>query len=175
MAIVAKAGATYPVCPSGSHVGVCIDVVDLGLVKSTYAGKTKNQHKIRVVWQTDEYQDNGNPFNVSKRYTLSLHEKSTLRKDLESWRGRPFTGEELEGWDVESVLGAAALISVVQNASGGNVYANVAAIMRPPKGTPIPEIDLTYVRVKDRKDEDESGEAPHDDDEWTATDDDVPF
>jgi hypothetical protein len=173
MAIMAKAGATYPVCPSGSHVAICIDVVDLGLVKSTYGEKAKTQHKIRIVWQTGEYQDNGKAFHVSKRYTLSLHEKAALRKDLESWRGRPFTGEELEGWDVESVLGAAALLSVVQNATNGSVYANVAAIMRPPKGTVLPALDPSYVRMKDRK-EDEShddGPAP----EWSATDDDVPF
>lgn len=174
MAIMAKAGATYPVCPSGSHVGICVDVVDLGLVKSEYGGKAKTQHKIRLIWQTGELQENGKPFQVSKRYTLSLHEKAALRKDLESWRGRPFTGEELEGWDVESVLGAGALLSVVQNATGGNIYANVAAIMRPPKGTVLPILDAGYMRVKDRKEDDE-----HADDgppaEWTATDDDVPF
>ena len=174
MALVAKAGATYPVCPGGSHVGICIDVVDLGLVKSEYGGKAKTQHKIRIVWQTGEPRDDGKHHQVSKRYTLSLHEKASLRKDLESWRGRPFTSEELEGWDVESVLGAGALLSVVQNATNGNIYANVAAIMRPPKGTILPILDSGYVRVKDREPEDEArddGPSP----EWSVTDDDVPF
>jgi len=174
MAIMAKAGAAYPVCPSGSHVGICVDVVDLGLVKSEYSGKAKTQHKIRIIWQTGELQDNGKPFQVSKRYTLSLHEKSSLRKDLESWRGRAFSGEELEGWDVESVLGAGALLSVVQNAANGTIYANVAAIMRPPKGTILPILDHEYVRVKDRKsEEDHTDDGPSP--EWTPTDDDVPF
>jgi hypothetical protein len=173
MAIMAKAGPVYPVCPAGSHISVCVDVVDLGLVKSTYGEKTKSQHKIRIIWQTGEKQQDATPYYASKRYTLSLHEKAALRKDLESWRGRPFSNEELEGWDVESVLGAAAFISVVQEAKGGSLYANVAAIMRPPKGIPLPELDKKYVRVKDRKPEN-AADAPAGDD-WQATDDDVPF
>jgi len=174
MAIVATKGANYPVCPNGSHMGICIDVVDLGMVKSTYGEKTKTQHKIRVIWQTGEMRDDGKPFQISKRYTLSLHEKSTLRKDLESWRGRPFTDGELEGWDVESVLGAGAMLSVVQNASNGNVYANVAAIMKPPKGMPLPERDMSYVRVHDRPKDAEAQPGP-DLGEWQADDDSVPF
>src|SRR6185312_17440172 len=104
---------------------------------------------IRVVWQVAENREDGKPFHVSKRYTLSLHEKSSLRKDLESWRGRPFTDGELEGWDVEGVLGAAAMLSVVQTAQQGNVYANVSAIMRPPKGMPVPAPDPSSIRVQD--------------------------
>lgn len=176
MAIVAKKGATYPVCPGGSHIGICIDVVDLGMVKSTYSGKTKTQHKIRIIWSVGELRDDGKPHQVSKRYTLSLHEKSALRKDLESWRGQPFTDAQLEGWDVEGVIGVGAMLSVVQNAQGGSVYANVAAIMRPPKGMALPIVDPSYLRVQDRpKDEpgkvDEGPQAG----EWEATDDDVPF
>jgi hypothetical protein len=176
MPILAKKAPSYPVCPGGSHIGVCIDVVDMGMVKSNYNGKPKTQHKIRIVWQTGETQENGKPFHVSKRYTLSLHEKSSLRKDLESWRGRAFTESELEGWDVEGVLGAGAMLSVVQVAQNGNVYANVTAIMRPPKGMALPMIDTTYVRVQDRKTEDEApGDGPPEHEEWVPTDDDVPF
>ena len=40
----------------------------------------------------------GKPFLVRRRYTASLHEKSALRKDLESWRGRAFTNVELDGF-----------------------------------------------------------------------------
>ena len=118
-----------------------------------------------------EYNAEKKPFVVWKRYTLSLHEKSALRKDLEPWRGRPFTEEELQGWDVESVIAAPCMISVVQNASGGNVYANVSGIMRLPKGMEAPNIIPSYVRFKDPTD----SEAPPHEGEWQASDDDVPF
>lgn len=178
MAIVASKGSSYPVCPAGSHVGVCVDVVDLGMIKSEYAGKAKTQHKVRLAWQVDEMRDDGKPFVVSKRYTLSLHEKASLRKDLESWRGRAFTDPELEGFDLENLLGAGAMLSVMQVAQKGSIYANITAIMRPPKGMPLPALDSSYVRMQDRKPEDSApgnGNVPDGDEGWVPTDDDVPF
>ncbi len=173
MAIVASKGASFVPCPAGSHVSVCCDVVDLGIVKTQYKDKVKAQHKIFIVWQTPEKNDEGKYLTVRKRYTLSLHERSTLRKDLESWRGRAFTEEELNGWDVENVLGVPCMLSVVHAAVNGKVYANVAAIMKAPKGISAPEIDPSYVRVQDRPKDD--GEVPPESGEWSATDDDVPF
>ena len=156
---------------------MCIDVVDLGLIASNFKGVSKTQHKVKVVWQVDELREDGTPFHASKRYTLSLHEKSALRKDLESWRGRAFTEDELEGWDVENVLGAAAMISVVQEAKNGTVYSNVNAVMRPPKGVTGPKPDEKYIRVKDRKPENvatgNQSEPPDFDGHYT--DDDIPF
>jgi hypothetical protein len=38
------------------------------------------------------------PYVVSKTYTLSMHEKATLRRDLESWRGQGFTEKEAEAF-----------------------------------------------------------------------------
>ena len=55
----------------------------------------------------------GKPFLISRRYSLSLHEKSSLRRDLESWRGRAFTQEELRGFDLEVLIGVGCLVSVV--------------------------------------------------------------
>lgn len=172
MAIVAKksGGGNFNPAPSGSWGAVCCDVVDLGIVESTYSGKTKKQHKIRVVWQIDENMEDGNLFLVSQRYTLSLHEKATLRKDLEAWRGRPFSDDELEGFDVETVIGAPCLLSVVQAASGGNIYANVKGVMKLPRGMQAIRI-RDYVRMKDRKPEDASDIPPS----GEITDDDVPF
>lgn len=164
MAIVAKAsGGNFTPAPAGSWGAVCCDVVDLGIVESTFSGKTKKQHKIRVVWQIDENMENGKPFLASQRYTLSLHDKAGLRKDLESWRGRAFTDEELEGFDVETVIGAPCLLSIVQAASGGNVYANVKGVMKLPRGMQAIRV-RDYIRVVDRKAEagtDTSDIPPH--------------
>ena len=174
MAITATAGAKYEVCPAGSFAAVCCDVVDMGIIKTTYSGKEKKQHKIRIGWQVDDKRADDKPFIVWKRYTLSLHEKSALRKDLEPWRGRPFTEDELQGFDVETVIGAPCMISVVQAAAGGNIYANVSGIMRLPKGMTAPAIDSSYVRVQDRpKEGDEADAGPEP--EWQADLDDVPF
>jgi hypothetical protein len=172
MPIIAKAsGSNFIPAPAGPHPSVCVDVVDLGTLEITYANQTKKQHKIDIVWQISEEMDDGRPYRVKKRYTLSLHEKAGLRKDLENWRGRPFTDTELDGFDVETVIGVACLLNVIHNASGGNIYANVSTIMRLPKGMQAPTA-RDYVRVIDREPPEGQPEAP-----WNPeiTDDDVPF
>lgn len=180
MAIIAKAGADYPLCPAGTHAAVCVDVVDLGICKSTYDGKERKERKIRFVWQIDEVDLQGKMFTANRRYTLSLHEKASLRKDLESWRGRPFSEDELRGFDVETVLGAGAMISVVHSAKDGKTFDNVSAVMRPPKGMSIPQPDDTYIRVINRPgavavgavNEMDQGPAPEG---WVPSDEDIPF
>jgi hypothetical protein len=169
MPIIAKAGPTFTPAPAGAHASICVDVIDKGVLEVTYQGKTKQQHKIDIVWQIGEDMDDGRPFRVQKRYTLSLHEKAALRKDLESWRGRAFAEAELEGFDVESIVGVACLLNVIHKLSGGGLpYANVSTVMRLPKGMDAPTA-RDYVRMIDR----EAKEEP----QWNPeiTDDDIPF
>lgn len=151
MAIVAQAGTSsrdFTPAPSGVHQAVCCDVVDLGMVQGNFGEK----HKIRVMWQIDEAMDDGRPFIVAKRYTLSLHEKATLRKDLESWRGKAFAENEVaSGFDVERLIGANCLINVVHTPKGDKVYADVTAVMQLKKGMTKMAVHPDYVRVKDRQ------------------------
>lgn len=141
MPIIATAseGKTFTPAPEGVHQAVCVDVIDLGMVKSKFTddkGNEKFQHKINVVWQIGETRDDGKRFQVYKRYTLSLNEKATLRKDLESWRGRPFSPDEERGFDVETVIGANCLLNVQHNTSGDKTYANAVSVMPLMKGMP---------------------------------------
>ena len=184
MPIVAKASAsTFLPAPAGTHAAVCCDVVDLGILKVSFGGKDKMQHKVRVVWQIAEDRPDGKPFQASKRYTLSLHEKSSLRKDLESWRGRKFSDSELEGFDLEALLGIHCLLNIIEEKKDGQSYSNVTSIMRLPKGMTAINV-RDYVRVCDRQTTGEPGpqdlsEMPAPDSEWDRyhgiTDDDVPF
>lgn len=171
----AKSGKEFQPAPAGTHAAVCCDIVDLGTLEVTFGGKTKSQHKIRVVWQIDEERDDGKPFTVGKRYTLSLHEKSNLRKDLESWRGKSFTPEELDGFDLEVLIGIGCMVNIIHQPKqdGGQPWANVAAVMKLLKGMSAPII-REYVRVCDRKDED-NNQSISESREYAITDDDVPF
>ncbi len=187
MPIMAKAsGGNFLPAPAGTHAAVCCDVVDMGVLKVSFGGKDKMQHKVRIKWQIAEDRPDGKPFTVSKRYTLSLHEKASLRKDLESWRGRKFTDVELDGFDLENLLGVACLLNVIEEKKDGQTYSNVTSIMKLPKGMATITI-RDYVRECDRP----TTEAPaidlHDDpgpppqSEWDKyhglqiTDEDVPF
>lgn len=172
MGIIAKASdSNFTPAPDGVHAAVCCDVVDLGKIKSEWQGKTREVHKIRILFQIDKLNEEKKPFIVGQMYTLSLSEKANLRKFLENWRGKAFTGDELkDGFDVEKLLGAPATIQTLQATKGDKTYANIQTIMRLVQGMPKLEIH-DYVRVKDRTDSpDGQGEEPPPPD-----DDDLPF
>lgn len=172
MGLMVSAGKSYPTAPAGVHLGVCCDVIDLGMVTTVWEGKERTSRKVVIVWQIGEVNaETGKRYTVSKRYTASLHEKSGLRRDLQSWRGRPFTQDELKGFDLEAVLRQDAMLNVVHNEKGGSTYANVEAVMRPPKGSQKVEV-VDYVRVQDRPKEPATN---GDGGEFHATDEDVPF
>ena len=161
MAIVAKAGGgdgDFVNAPEGTHQAVCVDVVDRGMEVSKFVhetgpkkGQPKEQHKIEIIWQLSELMDDNRPYLIKKKYTLSLSEKSILRADLQSWRGKPFTAAELDGFDVEKLVGANCLLSVIHKPgnTAGRVFANVASVMPLLKG--MAKIEASgYVRVCDR-------------------------
>jgi hypothetical protein len=136
MGTVAKAssGGDFELPEAGAVVGRCYMVADLGTQDTTFKGTPKKAHKILLSWELAETMEDGRPFAISSRYTLSLFDQAILRQHLESWRGRSFTEEELAGFDVKNVLGAYCLLSIVHNKEGDKTYANVKGIMPVPKG-----------------------------------------
>ena len=146
--IARRPRSTYTAAPEGLHAAVCVDVQDLGLIQSAWGQK----HKVRIVWQLDAVDESrGRRFDVARVYTLSLHERAALRKDLESWRGRKFTELELDGFDLEKLIGVNAQVAVTSDlGDDGTVYANVSTVVPPVKGAPK-LAPLDYIRAKDRQ------------------------
>lgn len=162
MSIIAKSNgekefAKFPLPEAGTTQAVCCAVWDLGLQPSMFKnedGSDKYQHKIIVAWEIEQKIDapdseyNGKPYMLNKKYTLSLGEKANLRKDLESWRGKPFTQEELnKGFDVEILYGINCLLGITHTPDkndAAKVYANVTAILPVTKNMP----KLIPVRAK---------------------------
>ncbi|EMT8246002.1 hypothetical protein KLR49_002128, partial [Neisseria gonorrhoeae] len=72
----------------------------------------------------------GRPYLISRRYTASLHSKSQLATDLKSWRGRDFTPEERDNFDLRNILGKPCLLSIAhqESSDGKTTYANISAI-----------------------------------------------
>ena len=165
---------------AGQHPVVCCDVADLGQVKTQWGEK----HKVRIYWMLNVKMDDGRPFICAKQYTASLHEMAVLRQDLEAWRGRPFTEEELAGFDLENLIEAPALVNIVHAHKDQKTYANINAIMRLPAGMQAPTIDPEYKRWQDRQEQQaapvQSNPAPAEppQERWDdpgAGDDDIPF
>lgn len=143
---VATAKPNRQPVPAGVQHAVCYQVIDIGT--QPQHGNFPSRRKVMIVWELPnergvfEAKDgstNELPRAISKDYTLSLDKKANLRKDLEAWRGRPFTAEEAEGFEVGKLLGANCQLNVVHkpSADGTRIYANVAGIMPLAKGMKI--------------------------------------
>ena len=145
MALVAKESGgsanTFFNVPSGMHLARCYRVIDLGTQRSEYLGQIKHLPKVMLqfeVFGEDESGKSlttpkGEPLSVTKNFTLSLSEKATLRKDLQTWRGREFTADELRGFELKNILGAWAMLSIVKAVgNNGKDYSNIQAILSVP-------------------------------------------
>lgn len=151
--------------PIGMHVARCIRMIDLGTSMDTYWQKEK--HEIFAMWEIPaeikKYTIKGQngepdreveePFTVSKFYTLSLSDKAHLRNDLESWRGKAFTEEELEGFEMKKVLGAPCMVNVIHQAKkkGSGENAVVKTVTAMPKGLNCPPAvhELIYFSLEE--------------------------
>lgn len=134
----------FQICPQGNHVAVCFSVIDLGVQEVNFQGTVSHKRKVRVSWELPnemicEGELAGQPFSISKNYTMSLHPKSVLYKDLISWRGRQFSVDELSGFDLKNIIGAPCMLNVIHQESqdGQKTYANVSGISQLPKGMSV--------------------------------------
>jgi hypothetical protein len=136
--------------PAGTHHAVCYGVVAVGTQPSQqFTPRPKVVVAFEIPAERITIKDKDLPRGISKRYTLSLNEKASLRKDLQSWRGRPFTPAELAGFDVSKLIGANCLLSVLHQDRAGAVYANISTISSLPKAMkPVqPENPPLYFNV----------------------------
>lgn len=151
MPVIASATASgdFEKAPVGTQQAVCVFVNDIGLQRSVYQGKELVKHQVIITWESSEKMTTGEyagkPFMLSKYYTLSLNEKANLRKDLEAWRGRQFSEEELKAFDLENLIGANCLLNVVATE---NDKRKIASIMPLPKG--MPKISPTMTEPTDK-------------------------
>jgi hypothetical protein len=144
MALIAKEsgdGGSFTPVPDGTHLARCYRIIDMGTQKTEFEGKVKLLPKVMIQFEVHGEDAEGNPIitgkgepmSISKNYTLSLADKATLRKDLQTWRGKEFTADELRGFELKNILGAWAMISVVSKAgNNGKEYTNIAGVMSVP-------------------------------------------
>lgn len=127
-------GADFQQAPAGSHIARCIKIIDIGTHHGEYQGAPTVRNQIIVQWElpneTMTIDGEQMPLIVSKFYTNSLSEKANLRKDLESWRARPFSPEELMKFDLMKILGVGCMVSVVHNEKGKAKVVSVSALPR---------------------------------------------
>lgn len=143
MRLPPNSGGDFTPPPSGTHAAICYRVVDLGTQQIEWQGSVKHQHKIMISWELpDEKMEDGQPFSIHQRYTLSSSDKSTLRKHLESWRGKAFQDSDFDpknpnAFDIKNLLGVPCLLTIIHASKEGKTYANIAAVSKLPRGMPV--------------------------------------
>jgi hypothetical protein len=140
MSLVAKdsgGDGNFTPVPPGMHLARCYRIVDLGTQKSEFQGQIKYLQKVMLQFEVhgeDEkgkalVTSKGDPLSISKNYTLSLAEKATLRKDLQTWRGVAFTPDQLRGFELKNILGQWAMLSVAKDVgNNGKEYTNIMSV-----------------------------------------------
>lgn len=134
--------------PVGTHLARCISLIHIGHIPNTIKGaKSDIRNVIRLTWELPEELlpakdgETGMPYVISQDYTLSMHEKASLRKLVQTWLGTKMTDEEAENFDVESLIGKACLLNVIHTVSNANgkTYGNVQSVTSLPGKMKCPE------------------------------------
>lgn len=136
--IITDTQKDFKIAPAGNHLARLYSIIDIGHQETVWKGETKIMHKVVFTWELHGEDndgqplttDDGKPLIVSKRYTVSLGDQSTLRKDLESWSDKKMTEEDRKGFDLKTLLGKFCMLSVVHSDDGK--YANVGSISSVP-------------------------------------------
>ncbi len=124
---------TKELAPQGLQAAVCVDALDIGLQETPWGDK----EKVMLIFELEAEDSNGERFLLQKRYTKSLNEKSNLRKDLERWRGKPFSSKTLQdGFNLENVIGIPAMLYVDHRETEKGTWADVDSIL------PAPDLQL---------------------------------
>ena len=172
MAINATSNGTTAreLIPTGNYIGRCFKMVHIGTIKEIILGEEKILNKVRIAWElptemrifSDEKGEQ--PLVIDKEYTLSMHEKSNLRKDLKSWRGKDFSEAEALSFDVTKLMSVPCFINIIHKPSKKDptrFYEEIAGITPMPKGVTCPDqINPTFIFDYDNFDLDKFNSLP---------------
>ena len=149
MAIIATStGSTnFEPIATGNYPARCYSMVHIGTVEENILGTLKRLNKVRITWELPTElkvfkEENGEqPCVISKEFTLSLHEKATLRNFLKNWRGKDFTDKEAKSFDIEKLVGAPCMLNITHKTKkdGSGIYAEIGSVSAMPKGFLCPD------------------------------------
>lgn len=145
MALLSKdsGGSGFEQLEPGAYPARCVSVIDLGIQQTPFGGKEKvyigfEVPSERCAWKDKDGKEHEGPALIGSRFTNSINEKAILGQHLIGWRGKPFTEQERQGFDLFNILGKPCLLNVVHTEKNNKTYANIQSIMRLPKGMEVP-------------------------------------
>lgn len=126
--LATKAGSNrkeFPLMPEGINEVTIVEVKDLGMQpipdKYKTAGGPTERHKVRLKFAAAD------GTSIIKNYTLSLHEKSSLYKDLKSILGK----DPGASYDLNQLIGVNAQAVITHDTgSDGRTWSNIVSLIK---------------------------------------------
>lgn len=123
MLLTASGNGDKELHPEGLFPAVCVLMANIGTQRTPFKnedGTDKVQKKLVLGFETEHGV-------ISRELTMSLSDKANLRGILESWRGKKFTEDELNGFDPSVLLGKPCTVQIMHNDKG--TFANVSNVL----------------------------------------------
>jgi hypothetical protein len=148
MITVPKSEFKKDLVPAGTYVARCYKMIHIGTLTKNFGKGDQEQNVLRIYFELPTelkvFKDGEEPrpLSVDKEYTLVLSEKSNLRKDLKSWRGKDFTQEEADAFDVSRLIGVPCMINIIHTPKKSDpsvFYETIVSISTLPKGFDCPK------------------------------------
>ena len=148
-----KPANNIPPLDGGTYMSVCVGVIDLGEQYRQFDKQKQGKYAEECMFifeiPSERVQVDGEDkprWLSSKRYTVSLHERSALYQMLTSWRGKALSDAELDpegdGFDLMQMAGQGAMLSVsVVEKDDGSRHNKIEAVTGFPKGIPVPKTE----------------------------------
>lgn len=133
--------------PAGNYIARCYQMIQIGHIKEIILGEIKTLNKVRIGWELPtetkvfNVEKGEQPFVISEEYTLSMHEKSNLRKMLASWRGKDFSIEEASSFDITKLLGVPCMVNIIHKPAKTDptrMYQKIGSVSPLAKGVNCP-------------------------------------
>lgn len=150
MSIIAtnqSTGTKIDPVPGGTYIGRCFSMIHIGTVLENIQNKGEQWvNKVQITFELPtethvfDEKRGAEPRVVGKEFTLSMNEKSNLRKFLTNWRGKPFTEADAEAFDITKLLSIDCMLTIINKTSAkGNIYSEITAAAQTIKGMTVPD------------------------------------
>lgn len=133
----------------GTYIARCFSMVHIGTIEYDWNGQKNKSNKVRINFELPnelkvfKEGEGAKPVAIAVEYSLSFGKKSKLRPELEKWRGKAFTEEEMDNFDITKLVGVPAFITITENEKG---YSEITGITKLPKGTECPsQINQSFI------------------------------
>ena len=139
--------------PAGTHIARCFRMIHVGERDYQYQGEPKKRNSLWVYFELPNElavfnpEKGEEPYSVNIEYNHVPYETAKIIKHINSWRGKALTPQEIDDFDVQSLLGQPCMLTIVHNtsATNGKTYANITSISGLPKGIECPaQVNPSY-------------------------------